>query len=60
MVCFPARAVLAVRALLPVDIWCTRAIMRYNRFYVLGGVVFYLVRCRAIVARFTSVYYVFG
>lgn len=37
-----ARAVLAVlfvRALLSVDIWCTRVTMRCNRFPVLGGVV---------------------
>ena len=30
---------LFVRALFAVDIWCTRAIMRCNRFSVLGGVV---------------------
>lgn len=43
-----------------VAIWCNRATMRRNRFYVLGSIVFYLVRCRAIVARFTSAYRVFG
>lgn len=29
----------AMRALLSVVIWCTRATMRCNRFFVLGGVV---------------------
>ena len=32
----------AMRALLSVVIWCTRVIMRCNRFSVLGGVVFTL------------------
>lgn len=32
----------AMRALLSVVIWCTRATMRCNRFFVLGGVVFTL------------------
>ena len=44
-VCFPAcvarvvLAVLFVRALLSVDIWCTRVIMHCNRFSVSGSVV---------------------
>ena len=50
----------AMCALLSVVIWCTRAVMRCNRFSVSGGVVFYLARYRAIVACFISVYYVFG
>ena len=36
LVCFSA---CVMRALLPVVIWCTRVIMRCNRFPVLGGVV---------------------
>ena len=51
---------LFVRVLFTVVIWCIRVIMRCNRFSVLGGVVFYLVRSCAIVARFINVYYVFG
>lgn len=57
--CFPARVVLCC-ALLSVVIWCTRVIIRCNRFSVLGGIWFHLVRSCAIVARFISVYYVFG
>lgn len=58
----PARVVLccAMCALLSVVIWCTRVTIRCNRFSVLDGIVFYLVRYRAIVARFTSVYHVVG
>ena len=57
---FPLVLCCAMCALLSVVIWCTRAVMRCNRFSVSGGVVFYLVRYRAIVACFISVYYVFG
>ena len=39
LVCFSARVVLFVRALLSVVIWYTRAVMRCNRFSVLDGVV---------------------
>ena len=37
--CCVARVVLCVRALFAVVIWCTRVIMRCNRFSVLDGIV---------------------